>query len=1283
MKSILSILFVLSTNILLSQVNSFPYVESFEQSFITGSDTSFIPNWQGNNVTESNRIFAGSNPRTGQQSLNIIPTSSFNGTIEISLNLTGINNPKVSFYAFSKKNGSPSSNRPTLLSFSTSIDSGITYTNTLTIGDETTFPNNDSTSYRLYTFDLPNEASGKENVLLRLAAARGSGSGSAAELVIDDFSIEAQVLPVALIAAEALSSDSLQLRFNQPLTKSSAETLSNYFVADSVKINSAILIEPNLVQLVTSPLKNGAYQISVTDIEGTDGSRAPATLVANFTFVEILRILAVKVLDEQTIELVFNLALDKASAEIPTNYLINPEITTPQLATLDQKEKSKVILTLTDTLKEETYEIIANNVSDESTLALAQNLKISFDYLPLKVSDISAVSPSEIQLTFNQKVEVSSASVMNNYAFNFDIQPILLTLEDSLVKLKLNRPLVNNTYTLRMNNITNLNGNATAKNLVAELKYETATFPNEILINEIFADPSGDHEPEPIILPNDTRDEYIELFNNTLNAIDIGNFQLSGGSISNFVLMPNSYVILTANNNISKFSGFGDVAGVSSWNSLSNSGEPLTLIDNLGNVVDSLTYDASWYQNTDKSDGGWSIEKINPNPSCASPDNWTSSTSVEGGTPGKVNSVFDPSLDTTLPEVSKFSLVNDTTLQIIFNETMDASTLSIENFILTNGLSATNVSLTNSSGRRIQVDLNEIPTAGLAHSISLSNLKDCAGNTLPTTKLDFHIGAIPQLNDIIITEIMATPTPSQGLPESEYLELYNTSDKILSIGGIVLADASKSTVLDEIDLWPNQHLILVPNNAVLDFAQIGEVLGVSSWVSLNKTEDKLSLYNRGGEKIYSIQYSDTWFKSSIKAGGGFSLEMIDTSYPCLEETNWTASESLNGGSPGKTNSVNGRNPDLLGPQLVQAVAIDAATILLTFNEKLNTSSIQVDDFTSSLGLSFIAIIIGNDERTVQLTTQEDLVENTVYRITANSIADCSGNLIAANSNSADLIIAAEAEPSDIIINEVLFNPRTNGVRFVEIYNNSTKYVNLKDWKISGLTNARVLSEDNLFIAPEIFYTITNDGNTLTEQYPNALPNTFIEVTSMPSLPSDEGKVSLISQNEITVDSFAYHEDYHSPLLASIEGVSLERIRYSGSSNDENNWFSASSTEYSATPGYENSQSRSNETLATDVTIEPLVFDPQSSQGPNFVTINYSFLTAGNILNTRVINAEGKVIKELGQNIVAGKEGFFIWDGTTNQLAKARIGYYMVLIEIISPDGSIRYTQNKVVVGTQF
>ncbi len=1283
MRFILSILFVLCTNILLSQVNSFPYTESFEQSFNTGSNVDFIINWKGNTVAASNRIFAGSDPRTGNQSLNIIPTSSFKGTTEISLNLSEINNPKISFYAFSKQNGSSTSSRPILLSFSTSIDGGVTYTTPVPIGDATTFPNNDSTAYAQYTYELPAEASGIPNVIVKMVAERGSGLGSSAELVIDDFLIESQVLPLALTSAKAETHRTVLLKFNQAIIKASAENSTNYTIDNGITIGEALLIDPNTVQLLTSTLSNGPYEVAAFGIGEASTNTLSDTLKASFSFIEPLQVIALSIIDKQTIELEFNLDLDTAAAKISDYYSISPDIGHPLHIALDESIKSKITLSLAEPLEEETYVLVMNGLRDKSALAFAENLRVSFNYLPLGVSELSVVSATEIELTFNQKIEDSSAQLLANYGFNFDIQPILLSKSDSLINIRLNRPLVNNTYTISINNVTNLSGNAKAESLQVPFKYETATLPRQLIINEIFADPSGDHEPDPTVLPNESNDEYIELLNNTPNTINLKGFQLSGGTIGDFVVGPFDYMILTANSNLSLFQAFGDVAGVSSWNSLSNNGEQIILTDNLGNVVDSLTYDKSWYQSSDKADGGWSIEQINPTPSCIGAHNWSSSSDPKGGTPGKQNAIYDPSPDIIAPEVNALQVINDTTLQINFNETMDTSTLIDSNFSLSSGVSVLNITVANQLGTEVYIHLTEKFEAGLVHGIRLSNVMDCAGNAIEDITLDFLVGASPNLHDLIITEIMAAPSPSQGLPEVEYLELYNPSNKVLSIAGTILADAINTTILDDYSLWPNEYLILTPNSTAHQFDAFGQVLGVSNWVSLNNSEDKLSLFNSQGELIYTVSYSDAWYRSSIKSDGGFSLEMIDPTFPCLEESNWTASESTAGGSPGKINSVDNSNPDLLGPKLVQAIAINASTIQLRFNEKLNTSAIQPSHFSGSLDLSFIAMAMNEDERSLQLTTDNDLVENTVYEITANSISDCSGNLIRESDNAIDLIIAAEAKPRDIVINEILFNPKSGGARFVEIYNNSTNYINLSGWSLAGLTNSRILTEENLFMPPSTYYTITNDASVLSSQYPNAQSDTFIKLTSMPSLPSDEGQVSLINPSQIEIDAFSYNEDYHSPLLSDLKGISLERIKFSGQSEDPNNWFSASSTEYSATPGYENSQSRSREVQTGEISVAPLVFSPESSNGANFVTINYSFQTPGNTLNIKIVDAEGRMILELGQNVIAGKEGFLTWNGTTHQGSKARIGYYMVLLEIISPTGEIRYSKNKVVVGTQF
>jgi len=168
-----------------------------------------------------------------------------------------------------------------------------------------------------------------------------------------------------------------------------------------------------------------------------------------------------------------------------------------------------------------------------------------------------------------------------------------------------------------------------------------------------------------------------------------------------------------------------------------------------------------------------------------------------------------------------------------------------------------------------------------------------------------------------------------------------------------------------------------------------------------------------------------------------------------------------------------------------------------------------------------------------------------------------------------------------------------------------------------------------------------------------------------------------------LDRLEYSEAFHSNLLNDPNGISLERLSFSGESNDQNNWFTASETEGGATPGYENSQSFTPQNQIGEMRIEPSTFAPDIPGANNFTTLNYSFDQPGNTINIRIVDVEGRIIKQITQNTVVGTKGFFTWDGSTEEGRKARIGYYMILMEIINTDGKISYRREKVAIGSRF
>src|SRR5690606_22953011 len=157
--------------------------------------------------------------------------------------------------------------------------------------------------------------------------------------------------------------------------------------------------------------------------------------------------------------------------------------------------------------------------------------------------------------------------------------------------------------------------------------------------------------------------------------------------------------------------------------------------------------------------------------------------------------------------------------------------------------------------------------------------------------------------ELLITEIMADPAPPLGLPEADYLEIYNPTEKVLSLKGIQLSDAVATTTLPNALLQPGEYAILCASGNADEFSAFGRAIGVSNFPALNNTEDDVLLHGEDGQLIFGITYQDDWYKDSQKAQGGWSLEMVEMASPCGEDGNWTASEDASGGTPGRENSV--------------------------------------------------------------------------------------------------------------------------------------------------------------------------------------------------------------------------------------------------------------------------------------------------------------------------------------------------------------------------------------------
>ena len=552
----------------------------------------------------------------------------------------------------------------------------------------------------------------------------------------------------------------------------------------------------------------------------------------------------------------------------------------------------------------------------------------------------------------------------------------------------------------------------------------------------------------------------------------------------------------------------------------------------------------------------------------------------------------------------------------------------------------------------------------------------------------FNNAAAQARYDIVISEIMSDPTPQVGLPNFEWIEIRNTSANAINIQGWRVGDAGGvSGALPNFILQPDSSAIICGTTAAATMQQFGRTFGVTSFPSLANEGELIFIRNATGVTIHAVEYTPSWFNNAVKSDGGWTLEMVDTKNPCSGASNWRASVDVRGGTPGMKNSVDGSNRDQTPPQLIRAFATDSVTVVLTFNEPLDSlRGATAANYSISNGIGTPQSAITNPQlfNTVQLRLNTPVVRNTTYTITATNVSDCSGNTIG-GFNSTKLGLSSQADSLDVVINELLFNPKTDGTDYVELYNRSSKVINLKNLFLANrsstgaVANLKQISLADVALFPSEYIVISEDETIVKRQYTAKNPTAFINLSSMPSYSDDKGNVLLLNNTGAMVDELPYDEKWHFALIDNREGVALERINPNASTKNKDNWTSAAKDIGYGTPSSQNSQFRKDLQVQGEVTVTPEVFSPDNDGFDDFLTISYRFPQNGYVMNVTVFDASGRPVRALQRNALCGQTGSFRWDGLDDKFAKLPLGPYIIFTEIFNLEGKVKRFKNQVVV----
>jgi hypothetical protein len=349
-------------------------------------------------------------------------------------------------------------------------------------------------------------------------------------------------------------------------------------------------------------------------------------------------------------------------------------------------------------------------------------------------------------------------------------------------------------------------------------------------------------------------------------------------------------------------------------------------------------------------------------------------------------------------------------------------------------------------------------------------------------------------------------------------------------------------------------------------------------------------------------------------------------------------------------------------------------LVLVFDEPLDSASAAtIGNYTLSNGVITHAIAIPPLFNKVYLKLSTPLVAGTIYTITASNVTDCKGNSIGIN-HTVKTGVSEEANSSDIIINELLFNPKPNGNDYIELYNKSKKIIDGNSLFIANRNSTGAIAsqkrfiEAPFFIYPSDYVVLTENKQAVQLQYHVKNPDVILELSTLPSFPDSEGTVVLLNRQGYIVDEVHYKDDWHFDLIANKEGVALERIDPSAPSQEPHNWHSAAATVGYGTPTYQNSQWKQAGNTNTKITITPSIFSPDNDGFEDFATIQYSVEEQGFVANIIIFDAKGLQVRHLVKNANLGFKGSWTWDGLNDQKQKLSTGTYIIYTELFNLQG---------------
>lgn len=621
--------------------------------------------------------------------------------------------------------------------------------------------------------------------------------------------------------------------------------------------------------------------------------------------------------------------------------------------------------------------------------------------------------------------------------------------------------------------------------------------------------------------------------------------------------------------------------------------------------------------------------------------------------------------------IDSLSILNRKTISVWFNEEIDTSKSPV--FLLNNQYSPIEIKWKG----RTEAILVFNSVFSDRNTLSIDNLIDRKGNKAEILTMHF-LYYLPQKYDVIITEILADPFPVVDLPECEFIEVLNNCPNEINMLNWKLTIGDNSIIFPSVSLLPGNYYVVTDAACASNFKNSEKVIGVNSMPSLLNSGDILQLRDDFGKLIHVVDYTSNWYETDYKLEGGWSLELVDSTNPCIGSTNWKESIDKSGGTPGSINSTRDITTDYYRPEISRINLIDSNKLEINFSETMDSlrASDPLNYTVKDENLTFKAEVLSPLYNQVILTSTINFQRGKIYVLNLNdNLMDCSGNQIYISEY--QFGVPEEPDSGDLIINEILFESTDQKPEFVELFNNSDKVLEIKGLSIA-LTDAFkgeiqkevLLSSEYMQVLPYSYIVFTENKNVLKVTYPINENVILLQPSAWLILSNEGGVLQIRNQKSKILDLAIFNPNMHFGLLNETAGISLERLSPFVPGNAAKSWHSASSLVNYATPGNINSQTMDSILTNKKVSLSPKEFSPDNDGYLDYVNIQYNLDKAGYSVSIMIYNLSGTLVRQIANNEISGVSGNYIWEGLDDEGNMLSMGYYIVYFQTVNQQGQV-------------